>query len=173
MNNDREMFQRLVETARPAQAAHLDSLHSETRRRAGPGIVPAAALLGMTVLLVVATIASLSAARNFLPDNQTAQTDATATTLPAETASTGSTPIPAGEPTAKAPMRQATATPSTVPTANRIAFPQHPQGSHDPSNLALIRGRLVERDGCLWIDDGLVIWPRDYSLTLPVRGRGF
>ncbi len=161
MNNDREMFRRLVETARPAQTAHLDSLHSETRRRAGPGIVPAAVLLTMTIVLVVATIAALNAARNFLPDNQAAQTDATAATLPAHTATTGSTPIPAGVPTATALRRQATATPSTVPPGDRIAFPQHPQGLHDPSNLALIRGRLVEREGCLWIGDGLVIWPRD------------
>ena len=164
MNNDREMFRRLVETARPAQAAHLDSLQKNTNNRAGTGFVPAAALLGMTALLVVATIAALSAARNFPPDNQVAQTDATATPLPAHTATAEHTPIPAGELTATAARRQATATPSIVPPTDRIAFPQHPQGSRDPSDQALIQGRLVERDGCLWIGDGLVIWPRDYSL---------
>ncbi|MDP9351428.1 MAG: hypothetical protein M3P51_07810 [Chloroflexota bacterium] len=63
MNHDREMFRRLVETARPVQAAHLEGLHKEVHRRGKPGTVPAAALLGLTILLVVVTIASLSAAR--------------------------------------------------------------------------------------------------------------
>ena len=109
MNNDREMFRRLVETARRVQAAHIDSLHSETRRRAGPGIVPAAALLGITVLLVVATIAALSAARNFPSDSRVAQTDTIATPRPPTIA-------PATPPTATA-MRNNTVAVAPSPTA--------------------------------------------------------
>jgi len=121
MNHDRQMFRRLVETAQPVQGAHLDILHRETRRRAGPGVVPAVVLLGMTVLLVVATIVALSAARNFPPDNQVAQTDATSGLPPTNTATVRPTSIPTGEPTATAARRQAT--PSIVPSEGRIASP--------------------------------------------------
>ncbi len=109
MNHDREIFRRLVETARPVQAAHLDSLRRETRRRQRPVVVPATVLLSITVLLVIATIASLSAARRFPSDSRVAQTDRTAT-APQPTIA------PATAPTATA-LRTHTSTAQPSPTA--------------------------------------------------------